>query len=122
MKSINPIVKQALAECGAPAFFHAWRKSDAYPTLPATYVTYHEMLYRREVVADDAPYINGRYVTVSVWTSADNVDIAPIAAKVVAGMDAAGFMLQDARDLYESDTKTYHWVSDWVAYQLATEE
>lgn len=119
MKSINPIVKAALAECGAPAFFHAWRKTDAYPTLPATYVTYHEMLYRREVVADDAPYINGRYVTVSVWS---NGATATVAAKVVAGMEAAGFILQDARDLYESDTQTYHWVSDWVAYQLASEE
>lgn len=119
MKSINPVVKAALAGCGTPAFFHAWRKTDAYPTLPATYVTYHEMLYRREIMADDAPYMNGRYVTVSVWSGADT---ATVAAQVVIGMEAAGFILQDARDLYESDTRTYHWVSDWVAYQLASED
>lgn len=120
MKSINPTVKLALAECGAPAFFHAWRPGNpTYPTLPKTYVTYHEMLYRREIVADDAPYINGRYVTVSVWS---DTDTAPVSAKVVEGMEAEGFMLQDARDIYEDDTKTYHWLSDWVGYQLAAEE
>lgn len=115
MNSINPTVRQALADCGAPAFFHAWRPDDPVcPKLPDTYITYFEDLAQPEVEADDEPYLNGRYVRVSVWS---NADPAPIAKKVRAGMRAADFVMRQGRDIYEADTKTYHWASDWVLYQ-----
>lgn len=114
MRSINPTIKQALAGCSAPAFFQAWRPTDAYPTLPNTYITYQETLFQRELTADDAPMLDGRYIRVSVWS---NADTATVAAQAVAGMEAAGFILRGANDLYEDDTKTYHWASDWVLYQ-----
>lgn len=84
MKSINPVIKAALANCGAPAFFHAWRETAQYPTLPETYVTYQETLFQRELMADDMPRINGRYVRVSVWSKGDT---AVIAEAVVEGME-----------------------------------
>ena len=115
MKSINPLVKAALADCGVPAFFHAWQPGmPAYPSPPETYITYFEMLTQAEIEADDAPFVNGRYVRVSAWSTADT---APVAAKVRAGMRGAGFILRQARDIFEPDTRTYHWASDWVLYQ-----
>lgn len=116
MTSINPIVKAALAGCSAPAFFHAWRKTAQYPTLPDTYITYQETLFQHEQYADDAPIANGRYVRVSVWS---NGSTAAVANQVYAGMTAAGFALSSANDIYEPDTQTYHWASDWYLDQPA---
>lgn len=116
MTSLNPTLKRALASCGVPAFFHAWKKTAQHPVLPATYITYHEMLFQHELMADDAPLINGRYARVSVWSDGDT---APIAALVCAGMTGEGFLLRDAQDLFEEDTGTYHWASNWVLYEEA---
>lgn len=116
MTSINPIVKAALAGCSAPAFFHAWRATAQCPTLPTTYITYHETLYQPEDYADNAPTVNGRYVRVSVWS---NGSTAAVAKQVYDGMTAAGFILRSANDIYESDTQTYHWASDWYLDQSA---
>lgn len=116
MTSINPIVKAALAGCSAPAFFHAWRATSAHPTLPTTYITYQETLFQHEQMADDTPYANGRYVRVSVWS---NGSTAALADQVEKGMTGAGFILRSATDIYESDTQTYHWASDWYLDQPA---
>ena len=116
MTSINPIVKQALAGCSAPAFFHAWRKTETYPTLPTTYITYQETLFQPEQYADNAPTVNGRYVRVSVWSDGST---ATLADQVCDGMTGAGFALRGANDIYESDTQTYHWASDWFLDQSA---
>jgi hypothetical protein len=118
MTSINPIVKQALAGCSAPAFFHAWRATSAYPTLPTTYITYQETLFQPEQFADDAPTANGRYVRVSVWSDGST---AALADQVYEGMFGEGFVLSGAQDIYESDTQTYHWASDWYLDQSADE-
>jgi hypothetical protein len=114
MTSINSIVKAALAGCSAPAFFHAWRATSAHPTLPTTYITYQETLYLPEHYADDAPTVNGRHVRVSVWS---NGSTAALADQVEKGMTAAGFVSRGANDIYEADTQTYHWASDWYLDQ-----
>lgn len=114
MSSLNPTLIRALAACGVPAFFHAWKKTAQLPSLPATYITYNEMLFQHALMADDVPCVNERYARVSIWSDGDT---APIADLVRTGMEGEGFLLRDAQDIYESDTGTYHWASSWVLYE-----
>ena len=68
-------------------------------------LTYYEYSNRANMYADDTEITTVIRIVIDVWSKTSTTDITE---KIVEIMENIGFRREDARDLYEDDTRIYH--------------
>jgi hypothetical protein len=86
------------------------KKAAEFPRL-----TYYEYSNRAEDYADDEELSSEIRIVIDVWSKTSTTDIA---IKIVEIMESIGFRREDARDLYEDDTKVYHKYLRFVTVKM----
>ena len=75
-------------------------KAQEFPRL-----TYYEYDNRSDLFADDVEITSEIRIVVDVWSKTSTTDITN---RVIDLMERIGFKREEARDLYDNDTKTLH--------------
>ena len=96
---MNKEILLALANIGVPVAFQAYGGTET------TYITFFNMLENGESYADDKETSLGYYIQVDVWSKGN---YSTLVDSVIEALKQAGFSKNNARDLYEIDTKIYH--------------
>lgn len=100
-----------LEAAGIPVCFTKWAPLNDDDQLPASYLTYFEMLRQDELMTDDDEDQRGRYMQIDIWSVEPTEDIAQ---RVRDLMKAAHFLMRDDMDIPEDGTGTYHSMSRWL--------
>lgn len=82
-----------------------------------TYITFFEYDEDVENSSDDEIETIGHYVQVDLWTKADFTNYKSL---IKLAMKNASFYFTNAEELYEDDTKIYHWASRYVQEEYIT--
>jgi len=99
-------IKQSLETLGLPV-----AKSD-YTGIEKTYITYFEYDENVEDSSDDEIATISHYIQVDLWTKTDYTNLKP---QIKLAMKNAGFSFTNGQELFEEDTKTYHYATRYVA-------
>lgn len=90
-----------------------------YSGTAQTYITFFEYDEDVENSSDDEIETIGHYVQVDLWTETDFTNYKSL---IKLAMKNASFYFTNAEELYEDDTKVYHWASRYVQEEHITNE
>lgn len=105
-------IKQSLETIGLPV------SRLKYLGTAQTYITFFEYSEDVENSSDDEVEIEGHYIQVDLWTKSDFTSYKPL---IKLAMKNAGFYFTNGEELYEDDTKIYHWSSRYVKSEFIEE-
>jgi len=99
-------IKEALDTIGLPV------EKLNYSGVAETYITFFEYQEISESSSDDEIEVLGHYVQVDLWTK---TDFTIYKKQIKSAMKLADFVFTNGQELFEEDTKVYHYATRFVA-------
>ena len=120
MINIYEVTSAAIEQAGIPAYYQIAKPKASRPKVPEQYAVYTRTLTESPLGCDDADRILAHHVRVDVY---DAVTPTLAVARLRHALTAAGFVIQDERDLTEYEGAGYRVQLRSVYYEdLAYEE
>lgn len=98
--SINSLIISTLKPANVPIAFQVYTGAET------TYITFFKVIDVPKLHAENKLKATQTMIQVDVWSKGN---IENLVTTVENLMEAAGFLYSSGRDLYEKDTKTYHY-------------
>lgn len=102
--SLNSLILTTLKPTGVPVAFQV------YGGTASTYITFFEVVDVPSMHSDNELDNSMKTMQVDIWSTGN---YATAVSDVKRLMKEAGFLWTSSRELYESDTKKYHYVLEY---------